>query len=126
MESAPTHNLPSFVILSAARSAKSKNLRTDHDAKVIPGAKNPVAVPGIFVADGAASSSADRCHCDSLRAAFGGCSLAWRLRAHIVRSLYPPQAALPSLPFDSLRSLRMTGFRDGKPAPYKALSIINS
>ena len=38
----------------------------------------PVAVPGIFVADVAASSSADRCH-----------SLA---------SLYLPQAALGSLP----------------------------
>ena len=38
---------------------------------------SPVAVPGIFLADGAASSSADRCHS--------------------LRSLHPPQAALPSL-----------------------------
>jgi hypothetical protein len=38
----------------------------------------PVAVPGIFVADGAASSSADRCHSLS--------------------SLHPPPAALASLP----------------------------
>ena len=38
----------------------------------------PVAVPGIFVAVGAASSSADRCHS--------------------LRSLHPPPAALPSLP----------------------------
>ena len=37
----------------------------------------PVAVPGIFVADGAASSSADR--------------------SHSLGSLYPPLAALPSL-----------------------------
>jgi hypothetical protein len=35
-------------------------------------------VPGIFLADGAASSSADRCHS--------------------LRSLHPPLAALPSLP----------------------------
>jgi len=35
-------------------------------------------VPGIFVGDGAPSSSADRCHS--------------------LRSLYPPPAALPSLP----------------------------
>ena len=39
---------------------------------------SPVAVPSIFVVDKATSSSADRCH-----------SL-W--------SLFPPQAALPSLP----------------------------
>ena len=38
----------------------------------------PVAVPGIFVADGAAFAAADRCHS--------------------LRSLYPPPAALPSLP----------------------------
>ena len=38
----------------------------------------PVAVPGIFVAVGAASSSADR--------------------GHSLRSLHPPPAALPSLP----------------------------
>ena len=38
----------------------------------------PVAVPGIFLAGGAASSSAERCH------SFG--------------SLHPPPAALPSLP----------------------------
>ena len=38
----------------------------------------PVAVPGIFVGDGAPSSSADRCHS--------------------LRSLLPPPAALPSLP----------------------------
>ena len=38
----------------------------------------PVAVPGIFLADKAASSSADRCHS--------------------LRSLAPPPAALPSLP----------------------------
>ena len=37
-----------------------------------------VAVPGIFVADGAASSAADRCHS--------------------LRSLHLPPAALPSLP----------------------------
>ena len=48
-------------------------------------ASSPVAVPGIFVAFEKASSSADRCHCDSLRAGFAGCSLAWRLRAHIAR-----------------------------------------
>ena len=42
------------------------------------GADDPVAVPGIFVADGAASSSADR--------------------GHSLRSLLPPPAALPSLP----------------------------
>ena len=38
----------------------------------------PVAVPGIFLADGAAASSADR--------------------GHSLRSLYPPPAALPLLP----------------------------
>jgi len=38
----------------------------------------PVAVSGIFLADGAASSSADRCHS--------------------LRSLHPPQAVLPSIP----------------------------
>ena len=40
--------------------------------------KYPVVVPGIFVAAGAASSSADH--------------------GHSLRSLYPPPAALPSLP----------------------------
>ena len=39
---------------------------------------HPVAVPGIFLADGAASSSADRCHS--------------------LGSLFPPQAAVASLP----------------------------
>jgi len=38
----------------------------------------PVAMPGIFVADGAAFAAADRCHS--------------------LRSLHPPPAALPSLP----------------------------
>jgi len=59
----------------------------------------PVAVPGIFVGDSAPSSSADRCHYDSLRAAL------WAVaRLHgacgrtSLRSLEPPQAALPSLP----------------------------
>ena len=40
----------------------------------------PFAVPDSFVGDGAPSSSADRCHS--------------------LRSLYPPLAALPSLPID--------------------------
>ena len=48
----------------------------------------PVAVPDIFVGFQKPSSSVDR--------------------GHSLRSLLPPLAALPSLPFDSLRSLRMT------------------
>ncbi|MBQ3252522.1 MAG: hypothetical protein IJB02_04710, partial [Oscillospiraceae bacterium] len=55
---------------------------------------SPVAVPGIFVADGAASSSADRCHS--------------------LRSLYPPQAALPSLPRFSLASPVQIGISNKK------------
>ena len=59
----------------------------------------PVAVPGIFVADGAASSSADRCHYDSPRAALRAVArLHGACGRTSLRSLLPPPAALPSLP----------------------------
>jgi len=47
-------------------------------------ATGPVAVTGIFLADGAAASSADRCHSLS--------------------SLHPPPAAVASLPTGLLRT----------------------
>ena len=62
----------------------------------------PVAVPGIFVGDGAPSSAADRGHSFALRASL--CSVALSHGAcgcSSLRSLTPPLAALPSLPTTS-------------------------
>ncbi len=40
----------------------------------------------------------DRCHYDSLRAGFAGCSLAWRLRAHIAQVASSATGSAPIAP----------------------------
>ena len=88
--------------------------------------KSPVVVPCIFLGDSAPSSSAVRLGCpisslliNQLRQLSTPAHTFDLLylppaaqtksgHCHSLRSLHPPLAALPSLPFDSLRSLRMT------------------
>ena len=57
-----------------------------------------VAVPGGRLGDGAPALPTDRGHYDSLRAGFAGCSLAWRLRAHIAQVASSATGGAPIAP----------------------------
>ena len=69
-----------FCVILRSRQA-TKNLRSIEGAKILRNYKTgPVAVPCVRLGDGAPALHTDR--------------------GHSLRSLYPPQAALPSLPVE--------------------------
>ena len=84
--------------------------------------RRPVAVPGVRLADGAAALSAVRLRYPAA-ATPDKAGLRLADRCHSLRSLYPPLAALPSLPL--YRILWLLSWRNKKVTPTANIENLN-